>query len=220
MASKCMVHGCDAPSVANDVCQKHYKRIVRHGTVENTRPKDWGSRERHPAYLNWCNLRRSHADAVDERWLKDFWCFVTDIPEKNGRQTASRIDKNEPWSKENFYWKDKKPASEETKEYMRDWHKRSRSINFEYYKNIFLKKNYGVTYEWYQNKLIEQNNVCAICAQPETAIIKGKVLALAVDHCHDTGKVRGLLCRACNNAIGALKHDEVILQRAIQYLRE
>ena len=219
MASKCMVHGCDAPSIAKDVCQKHYKRLLRHDSLENTRAADWGKREKHPSYKAWCTLKRYHQNATDDKWLNDFWLFVSETPTRSGNQMPARKDKNSFWNKENFYWKDRKTSSESTKEYMKAWHKKSRDLNFEYYKDKFLKKHYGVTYEWYQAKLIEQKDCCAICKLPETSKIKGNTLALAVDHCHDTGKVRGLLCRACNNAIGALKHSEEILRTAIEYLR-
>ena len=103
---------------------------------------------------------------------------------------------------------------------MREWQSKARAANPDYYQNQDLKKLYGITLEWYGSTLEKQNGTCAICKQSETAVIRGKLLKLAVDHCHDTGKVRGLLCRACNNAIGALSHDVNILQEAIRYLSD
>lgn len=67
--------------------------------------------------------------------------------------------------------------------------------------------------------LEEQNGVCAICRQPETVKRNDKVRLLAVDHCHDTTKVRGLLCAGCNIMIGHADHNIDILTRAIDYLR-
>lgn len=64
----------------------------------------------------------------------------------------------------------------------------------------------------------QQNNLCAICGMPEILIVNGAVRSLAVDHCHDTGKVRGLLCNRCNIGIANLNEDVVMLQRAINYL--
>lgn len=93
-----------------------------------------------------------------------------------------------------------------------------RNANPEYFKNTYLKKNYGVTLDWYKEQSTKQGDACAICKQPETSVIRGKVISLAVDHCHDTGKVRGLLCAACNTAIGSMKHDRALLQNAIAYL--
>ncbi|KPK13993.1 MAG: hypothetical protein AMJ56_00350 [Anaerolineae bacterium SG8_19] len=65
-----------------------------------------------------------------------------------------------------------------------------------------------------------QNGVCAICNQPETHMRNGKLKALAVDHDHKSGAIRGLLCSDCNTGIGKLKDDHKVLQSAIQYLEK
>lgn len=57
-----------------------------------------------------------------------------------------------------------------------------------------------------------QKGVCAICGNPP------KQKALAVDHCHATGKVRALLCHRCNNALGLFRDDPIIMAKAIAYL--
>lgn len=77
---------------------------------------------------------------------------------------------------------------------------------------------YGVTVEWYRAKELEQHNGCAICGQPETATRNGKVMRLAVDHNHETGEARGLLCRACNRRLANLE-DVAWRGRAEAYLR-
>lgn len=64
----------------------------------------------------------------------------------------------------------------------------------------------------------KQHNKCAICGNKETKKLHGKVVSLAVDHCHKTGKVRGLLCQNCNHGIGMLKDDPKLLKNAIIYL--
>lgn len=70
---------------------------------------------------------------------------------------------------------------------------------------------YGMTEAEYEDLLCGQCGVCAICGtNPE-----GR---LAVDHNHDTKRVRGLLCRPCNSAIGLLKDSPEILRRAVEYL--
>lgn len=82
-----------------------------------------------------------------------------------------------------------------------------------------LRSNYGLTLDDYNRMLAEQNGVCAICKQPERATIKGGGLRpLAVDHCHKTGKVRGLLCMHCNQALGKFNDNPGILASAISYL--
>lgn len=65
-----------------------------------------------------------------------------------------------------------------------------------------------------------QGGVCAICKQTETAIDNtGKrIRALAVDHNHETGAIRQLLCGSCNNLIGYAREDANVLQAASEYL--
>lgn len=81
-----------------------------------------------------------------------------------------------------------------------------------------LKRYYGIDLETYQKMLLEQNGVCAICGKPETSVVNGKIKPLAVDHCHDSTKIRGLLCARCNQAIGLMGEDVSVLSKAIAYL--
>ena len=75
---------------------------------------------------------------------------------------------------------------------------------------------YNFSVEEYNVMFEEQGGVCKICHLPQT---NKRFTHLCVDHDHDTGKVRGLLCDPCNRAIGLLKDDERILLNAIEYLR-
>jgi len=81
-----------------------------------------------------------------------------------------------------------------------------------------LKRFFNITIEEYEQIYTFQGGKCAICGKPETAVLSGKVKRLAVDHCHDTGVVRGLLCGRCNTAIGLLNHDIDLLALATDYL--
>ena len=76
-----------------------------------------------------------------------------------------------------------------------------------------MYRKYGVTRKDYDTMLVAQAGVCAICGKAEN----GK--RLAIDHCHKTGEVRGLLCALCNTAIGKLNDDPELLERAAMYLR-
>jgi len=76
-------------------------------------------------------------------------------------------------------------------------------------------KQYGLTPEDYTRLLILQAASCKICGTHQMVI----PYKLCVDHCHKTGKVRGLLCRECNHAIGLLKDDAFRADCAAQYLR-
>jgi hypothetical protein len=224
MPTKCSVFHCNQPSVAKDLCATHYKRMQRHGSFEETRPPDWGAREKHPAYKAWCGLRRYHRNDMPLHWRDDFWAFVKEVPEKPSKQSrAFRPNKEIPWGPDNFYWQESRVSDEYRKgraAYMREWMSKTRTNNKDYFKSSDLKKLYGINLQWYEAQHAKQDGRCAICCEPETAQIRGKTLSLAVDHCHETGEIRGLLCRACNNAIGALKHDQKLLRKAIDYLQE
>jgi hypothetical protein len=76
------------------------------------------------------------------------------------------------------------------------------------------KKLYGLTPDQFMAMVVKQANACAICTSPLVATKTG----LHVDHCHVTGKVRGLLCGRCNSGIGHLKDSSELCLRAAQYL--
>lgn len=82
-------------------------------------------------------------------------------------------------------------------------------------------KMYGLTPETYDALLEQQGGVCAICQMPERYIDArtGNPRRLAVDHDHQTNKVRGLLCGRCNRSIGQFADDHERLARASDYLR-
>lgn len=100
---------------------------------------------------------------------------------------------------------------------------RSRNRN-KYFATYHMKrklvKRYGINEEIYQQILKKQEGKCAICGSKKATPIdyKNAPQRLAVDHCHKTGKVRGLLCFSCNRALGYLKDDITLLKKAIEYL--
>lgn len=78
--------------------------------------------------------------------------------------------------------------------------------------------SYGISPKEYIELLEKHHHVCAICGKPETRIHQGVLAALSIDHDHDTGKIRGLLCTRCNSAIGHFYEDVEIMRKAIDYL--
>ena len=80
-------------------------------------------------------------------------------------------------------------------------------------RNAFYKTKYGITTNDYDLMLVEQRGKCAICRN------ESKRHRLCVDHCHDTGKIRGLLCHTCNRAIGLMRDCGDTLQAAAAYVR-
>jgi hypothetical protein len=77
-----------------------------------------------------------------------------------------------------------------------------------------IRAKYGITGQDYEDMLWDQNYACAICAEPPAANRK-----LCIDHCHTTGRVRGLLCNNRNALIGMARERESVLRSAIIYLK-
>jgi hypothetical protein len=75
---------------------------------------------------------------------------------------------------------------------------------------------YGLTLEQYDAMIIKQKGVCAICGCPET---NPKKTNMCIDHDHNTGKVRSLLCDRCNRGIGAFSDNIELLEKSILYLK-
>ena len=86
-------------------------------------------------------------------------------------------------------------------------------------REVKFKNKYGITFEDYGTILKKQKGLCAICFHPEKLAKYGNILFLCVDHCHKTGKIRGLLCNACNRALGLLDDSPDRLDMAASYLR-
>ena len=76
-----------------------------------------------------------------------------------------------------------------------------------------LKRKYGMTVEQYDTILSEQGGGCAICGRKPRPDI-----SLHIDHDHETGAVRGILCFRCNNGLGDFDDDAVLLQQAVAYV--
>jgi hypothetical protein len=91
---------------------------------------------------------------------------------------------------------------------LREWHAR----HPEYAQDAHLRRYYGITKAQYDALLEAQGGVCALCLRPP-----GK-RRLNVDHDHETGRVRGLLCTICNRILGWIE-QEGFLERALPYLQ-
>jgi hypothetical protein len=82
-----------------------------------------------------------------------------------------------------------------------------------------LRRTFGISLEEYDERVRQQDGVCAICGQPENCRGRGgAVMPLTVDHNHETNSVRGLLCRACNVALGLMNDSATTLRAAADYL--
>ncbi len=75
-------------------------------------------------------------------------------------------------------------------------------------------KGFGLTFETYADLKDAQGSACAICREPFPDSPEPHI-----DHCHKTGRVRGLLCSRCNQALGLLRDDPALMDRASAYVR-
>jgi hypothetical protein len=90
----------------------------------------------------------------------------------------------------------------------------SRAARRDYYRGYQLKWGHGITLDEYNAILASQEGGCAICGGPQVAPHKH----LCVDHCHATGKIRGLLCSPCNKSLGLFRDNPDTLRAAAQYI--
>jgi len=83
-------------------------------------------------------------------------------------------------------------------------------------KNRSLLYKYKIDLTQFKQMIVDQNNQCAIC---KTSLENMDVKSIHTDHCHTTGKVRGILCKHCNFGLGWFKDDTELLENAITYLK-
>lgn len=164
-----------------------------------------------PLYNAWLSFRKKGKGCLPAEWYDDFHAFALGVgPKPSPRHRL--------WAPD-FVWTDRltpEQKIEKKSQVGKNWRK-----NYpERAKNADLKKLFGISIETYNALLDVQNGRCAICHQKETDTLRGKVKSLAVDHDHNTGKIRGLLCSSCNKAIGFLRDNPEIALRAATYLEE
>ena len=99
------------------------------------------------------------------------------------------------------------------REYVREY---QRAHELTTRRKSWLKTKYGITPEQFDEMVERQGNRCALCKQPQSDHAR----YLDVDHCHTTQRVRGLLCRSCNTAIGLFREDPELFAAAAEYLRQ
>lgn len=85
-----------------------------------------------------------------------------------------------------------------------------------YARDGLLRRTYGISDDIYNSYFEAQDGRCAICGIHQSKLNR----RLFVDHCHTTGRVRGLLCYRCNTALGLFNDSEDQLNNALAYLAE
>lgn len=164
--------------------------------------------------------------------LKDPKEFAKEPKKLNGLRSNCNSCKNKQ-SRE--YKKGRRKSdrayAEKVNKYLRDFLKKNPDKAKKYYKTktkeqhlrYMLNQNYKITLEDYNKMSEKQGGVCKICGCRDVRIDrdgKSRIQRLAVDHCHKSGKIRGLLCSGCNGGLGLLRDDVYILKKALDYLTE
>lgn len=121
------------------------------------------------------------------------------------------------------YCKENKKVDEFNKYQLKTKYLKCKNCESKMNRHYYILNKYKLTQDEYEKLLKEQNYVCKICGQHETAKLNGIIKKLAVDHCHTAEKngvlkIRGLLCHTCNQGLGAFKDDPDYLKKAIEYL--
>lgn len=213
----CTVPGCTDPqkTLKSGLCERHLFRFSRHGAIEQPRRADWGARESHPLYQVY-HWQRRKPNGMCKEWAEDFWLFVEEVGDKPDGHSLRKHIQTQPIGPGNWYWKESTPSKDAAA-----WQKAYRNRHPERIKNTELKKRYGITLQDYQRMAETQNHRCAICGELETGTDKqGVPRRMPVDHCHATGKIRELLCSACNKALGGFRDRPDLLRKAAEYVEK
>lgn len=220
----CSIMDCGKPAVSHGLCDKHRNRLRKHGDVNFVkRPDDWGAKHKHPMYNSWAWMRRHRGVAnIAPEWANDFLQFAVDIGARpSAKHKLFAADEEKPIGPKNFVWKravTERSAGEDQKTYAARAQRVYRRLRPEAYQAYGLKKNYGLSQEDHQAMHDAHDGRCSVCGQAETLTIRGKKVSLAVDHCHASGHIRGLLCSQCNRGLGLFLDNPERLRAAADYL--
>jgi hypothetical protein len=157
----------------------------------------------HPRTEEQRRYRASRPEIVREQ-KKRSWARIKSDP----KRLANKNKRGNAW-----YYRNRKEVLKKQHDSM--WYQK----NPLRHRGHHLKYRFGITLADYDKLLSKQNGVCAICRQPQRTPAHGVRTSLGVDHCHKTGKIRGLLCRRCNQGLGMLSDSIDLLQKALNYLR-
>ena len=192
----CTVEGCERPHKARGYCQTHYMQYQR--GVPITPEIAVRDRNRAPTCtVDGCLNDEKALGLCDMHYMRHLRHGSTDF---RSRQTnGPRRECGFPGCERPMYHSG----------YCQKHTMRSRKA-----------KGHGISTETYIEMLEQQNFVCAICEEPETTKhpSSGEVRELAIDHCHETNVVRGLLCGFCNRGIGLLRDNPERLRKAAAYI--
>ncbi len=158
-------------------------------------------RERHREYCRAYHQRRKAEEGYVSGWDR-FKALDPERAKRLHKEAADRRKRDDP-----------ERIRAQRKRIKQAYNDRHPERVRESYRTGNLRKNYGITAADYDAMLVEQSGACAICLRPPR---DGK--RLAVDHDHESGAIRALLCTTCNVGLGFFEHRPDLLREAIEYL--
>jgi len=185
---ECAVEDCEHKVFARGWCTKHYTRWQRHGDTSVTLRQPPQTDVAEKRCPRCANVKPIDQFATRSNGKPKGYCRECDAAYQG--QHAASPDGREMRRKARSKWNE-------------DNH------------GYFLEYRYGITSEDYERMLAEQGGRCAVCATDNPG---GKAKVWAVDHCHDSNEVRGLLCGGCNRGLGQFNDDPNRLRLAAAYL--
>lgn len=213
---RCSLAGCQDGSRAKGYCNRHYDQLRRGRALVLERPSYMTET---PQYLLICTFE----GCVNVREVRGLCAGHIDqlrrgkelSPIKRLRQKLCTVcqDPNKPRTIEFFRFK--KSAGRLDGECLdcqrKKWRSPKRKAQL---RNARLLRKYGVGSDWFRTQLVLQEGKCAICGTHDP----GQSGAFAVDHDHESGAPRGLLCLFCNTGLGHFKDSKALLSKASAYL--
>ena len=148
------------------------------------------------------NVLRGNCQSCQNDYNKK---YLKKNPEKVSQFALNRKGRSKEYRQE---------TKKERNEYLKEWGRR----NPEKRRAQKYRHRYGIDVDGYNSMLLARNGKCAICYSSDFGRANAKVFV--VDHCHQTGTIRGLLCHKCNMVIGFSNDSKDLLLRAISYLED
>jgi hypothetical protein len=158
----------------------------------------------------WYNDNKARKNAADKEWAAKNPERRREIVRrykarnKDKLQAAQRVYKRQRYAEDPAV---RKAHSEKGKAW--------RAKNREAIRVKKLLDNYGISLETYQALLARSDGRCEVCRKPQQG---PRAKHLFIDHDHETGEIRGLLCHHCNMGLGCFRDSQELMQSAIQYL--
>lgn len=201
------------------ICKKHGNLSVDQVYKSKTKTNEEGFHYK---------CKQCVAEASENRVCSVHGLIHKDIRKANGRcklchrkSANKKRNENREWFNEKQKIK-READPEKTALYYKQQYIKKRERLGEKYNDFRRAQRFNITIDYYYEMIAKQKNKCAICGLEETRKKPDseEIQILCVDHDHKTGKVRELLCHACNIGLGKFKDSLELLKSAIDYLNK